>query len=209
MINTNMDKMNSLKLLIPLAAVVVIIESVVVMSGVSTQNSKKVAVAITPVPVVTQTKTVESAQAGLVFEVDSKTMKVGTKYPVGLVLSTKKNLQIDTFDLYIKYDPSAFEISDLSFDKKVGKPVFSKISKDKGLVVVNIYMSDVKGLEVISGVDLVKLVGFNAKPLKMGNYSFEVNAGNGGAESATMMVENGTAKVIPFSSSKLDVAVSK
>ena len=77
------------------------------------------------------------------------------------------------------------------------------------MIVANIYMSEKSGLKVVALQDLVKLMGFNVVPKKTGSFEFEVNTGNGRAESATMIVENGTAKVIPFSSSKLEVSVTK
>ena len=109
----------------------------------------------------------------------------------------------------MKYDPTAFEITNLTFDKKLGKPTFSKISKDKGLLVANLYLSDPKGLSIVANEDVLKLMGFTVTPKKAGSFSFEVNTGNGRGESVTMMVENGTAKVVPFSSNKLDVNVTK
>ena len=133
-----MEKNNIIKFLIPLASVVVIIESVVVISNIASTKKVKVASSVSEsnlVAVIPEIKPMESSggvQASMVFEVGNRAMKVGNSYPISLNLTTKQDLQIDSFDLYIKYDPSAFDVNSLSFDKQLGKPTFSKVSTDKG-----------------------------------------------------------------------------
>lgn len=206
-------KMNdTVKFLIPLVAVVVIIESVVLVTGVLRKGTgsvvdNTVVVNGTKVsPVVTVVKT--PTMVDLVFEVGTRTMNVGKQYPVSLNMLTKKDYQVDTFDVYVKYDPLAVDVSGLTFDKRLGKPAFSKISKDKGLIVANVYMSDPKGVKVAMS-EVLKMMSFSVTPKKSGLTTLEVSAGNANGESATMLVENGTSKVIPFSSNKLEVTVIK
>lgn len=204
-----MNTKDMVKFLIPLAAVVVIFESVVLIGNLTSNNETKVdPVIIMPnvSPVVTVKK--ESAVVDLVFEVASRTMEQGKSYPVSLNMLAKKDLQIDTFDLYVKYDPTALEISNLTFDKKLGKPTFAKVSKDKGLVVANVYLTEATGLKVTMA-EVMKLMSFSVVPKKAGMTSLEMNTGNVNSESATMLVENGTAKVIPFSSNVLEVSISQ
>ncbi|MCL4384673.1 hypothetical protein M1116_04415 [Patescibacteria group bacterium] len=210
-----MQKSTVIKIAIPVVAALVIIESVVVLNNltaktkVPVQSPEEVEVASGAKNPVVTPKVTEAPQADMVFEVQNKSMKQGQGYPVSLNMTTRKNYQIDSFDVYVKYDPTAFEVSNLTFDPKLGKPTFSKVSSNTGLLVANIYLSSPKGLAVNANQDVLKLMGFTVTPKKTGVFNFEVNTGNGRGESATMMVENGTAKVIPFSSNPLEVNVSK
>lgn len=207
---------NLLKFLIPLVAVVVIAESVMIVFGldkkqpiaeettpalVEDQITNKV---VTPVVTVKQ----EPVVAEVLFSVDSTLMKIGKPSKVTVSLLPKKDLSVDAVDLYVKYNANGLDVSSPVSDKMAPKPQFIKVSKDKGLVVANYLISEAKGWQLVGG-RVAGLLSFVVTPKVEGSYVFEIGSGNSNLVSATMIVENGTARVLPFSSSKLEIKASK
>lgn len=127
---------------------------------------------------------------------------------VAVKLTGSSEHNVDSVNVYVKYDPEAFEVSNLKFGTKLPKPAFSKVSTLRGLVVANFLISDAKGLNLKKGEELA-VMDFDIKPKKTGNFDFEISTGQEMKESATMIVENGTAKVLPFTSNKLTVTVAR
>ncbi len=205
------------KLVLPVVAVVVVIESVMVISNLVKKTNPVLDIVPTPAAEVSNgginpmvTVVPQPAQADLVFEVAQPAMKVGKATTVGLNIVAKRDLQVDTLDLYIKYDPTAFDIASTSIKQGSGlpRPIFAKASTKTGLVVANFLIEAPKGVSVKSGA-VFSLLNFTVKPKKVGNFEFEIDTGNVRRESATMIVENGVGKAIPYSSNKLVVSVSK
>ncbi len=205
-----MNKDNIFKFLIPLVAVVVILESVVIVTGMANKKDVAVVDKNESVPSESVKKTeVKGAVAELVFSLDNKSLKVGQKYTVTVGGYAKKEFSVDGIDLFVKYDKDSFDVSGLSFnDTGMGKPTASKVSKDKGLVLVNYWISDPKGYAFVTD-KLVNLVTFTVTPKKEGSFNFEIATGSADGTSDTMIVEKGTSKVLPFASNQLTVNVSK
>lgn len=205
--------MNYLKILIPVVAVLVIGESIILLSGIT----KKEEVANTKVGNIPTVSTEEATPSSVVTDPDfnlvfgysgGSQMKVSQPSVVEVNLLGKNTRAVDSLNLYVKYDPKSFDIDNLTFDPKLPKPTFSKVSTAKGMVVVNFLISEAAGMEIAEG-DSLTLVRFDAVPKTVGDFSFEISTGNGTNESATMFVENATAKVLPYSGSKLTVKVIK
>ena len=135
-------------------------------------------------------------------------MKVGDRYQVGLTMMPKRTLAVDSFEVFVKYDPTFFEVSNVAYNPKIGKATSAKASKEKGLVVLTIYVTDPKGFSLLTDVS-ADLMNFSVKPLKAGIGAFEINAGNGQGYSATMIVENGKASAVPFVTNKLEITIRK
>jgi len=182
----NMKGNRILKTLIPLVAVVIIIESVLLLS--------RPAIKIGPQTL----KEGSNTPVSLNWEANGETV-MGKSEEVVLKMETEKEVAIDAVDLYIKYDPALVTISDLSFDGDFVAPSFSKISQEKGLVVVNYLVSAPKGfnLKVGGGIDLAR---FKVNYISEGEVSFGIGEG-------TLVVENGSALVLPFNSDGLTVKV--
>jgi len=202
------DKKEIFKIIAPVVAVIVLAESVVLILSLNRQRLKTVisnqSQETTPVisPAVSQpvyNLTVSSAVNALQLN------KAGV---VEVKAVGNEDKRLDSISVYLKYDPEAFEISNLTFDKRLPVPAFSKVSESKGMVVATFLITEAKGLSVKQGEELT-LMKFSAKPVKTGNFDFEISTGNGANESVTMFVENATSKVIPFSSDKLTVSVSR
>lgn len=206
-----MNKNKVVKFLIPVVAVVVILESVLLLTNVSQQSETQSKITEGNEPTSQQTKvepTMAPAVMDMVFSTKTTQMTVGKSYTVSLALMSKKAINVDALDLYVSYDPSAFDVSNLSYDTtKLPKPTFSKVSTQKNLLVENFLVTEATGVAFTQG-EAVDVMTFTVKPKKAGSFDFKVNTGKESSESATMIVENGTVSVLPFSNSPLSVSVS-
>jgi hypothetical protein len=182
-----MKKNKILLTLIPVVAIVIIIESVIFLS----RSTKKLGPQLLKVG--------SNIPVSLNWKAD-KEVVIGKSDEVILNMTTEKDVAIDAVDLYIKYDPTKVAINSVAFDNNFIKPSFNKINPEKGLVVINYLVSAPKGFELKTGmgIDLAKLkVNYQG----VGEVSFEVGKG-------TLVVENGSAKVLPFNGSGLIVKVT-
>ena len=195
------ENKNILKLVIPVVAIIIIIESVVLVNDLLKKKQL-----VTQVPVPQNKVVVDNVKSSLdlVFGTSSKEMVIGKSYPVELNMISSMTKSLDAMSLYIKYDKTAFDVTNLTFDSKLPKPNFSKISTQTNLIVMNYLIQESAGYKV--GVNnALALAKFNVKPKKAGSFTFEINTGIEDKESATMFIENATGKVLPFSSNKLTV----
>jgi hypothetical protein len=206
-----MDKNKILKYLIPVIAVVVLIESVVLISKLGDRQG----VQIQPNPVSTSnldttTEQVkpEDAIYELVLSADKKDIKLGEKVVVELRMKALSTRSVDAINAYLRYDTAAFEASNLTFDTKLPKPAFEKISTLRSMVVANFLITEPKGL-MLDEAEEVTLMKFDVSPKMTGSFDFEISAGDDLKESVTMIVENTTATVLPYVSNKLTINVLK
>lgn len=196
-----MEKNNILKLLVPLVAVVIIIESVLLVEGMVSGKGKQT----------TETKQeeIKNAAFDISFELAGGGLTVGQVGKINVLASAKTNKQVDNINVYVKYDPAKVEVSNLEFDKRLPKPTYQKVSDKRGVVVVNYYVTDsASGYKIKSGESL-SLMNFEIRPKVAGVVDLEISTGNEMKESATMFVENTTGEAIPFSSSKLSINVAE
>lgn len=201
-----MKKEDFIKFLLPLVAVVVIVESVALISGL--EDKKKT---IKPVAVTEETENAlekEDPALGLSFATESKTMTVGKKYKIALNVVGMRDLSFDSAELYLSYDPELIEISNLSFSGKLPKPVFSKVSEKTSLVVVTYLITAENGVS-LNQSDVLELMTFEVKALKVGQGQISIATGNDSEESVTMFVESKIGKVLPFSISSLEIETVK
>lgn len=202
------EKKDILKTLVPVIAVIVLAESVMLILSLNrkTVNTINLGQPQGVSPAITQTITQPVYHLTVSTAIKELQLNKTGIVEVKAVGNEDKNL--DSISVYLKYNPDAFEISSLTFDKKLPVPAFSKISQTKGVVVATFLITEAKGLKVKQGEELT-LMKFNIKPIKTGNFDFEISTGNEAKESVTMLVENATSKVVPFSSDKLTISVSR
>jgi hypothetical protein len=206
-----MKKQNKwVSFLIPVIAVVVLAESVMLISSLSGQNvvNKSVNVAQPEVTVMPTAAAVQPAVFGVTVATPDKEMILNKAETVEVKSVGNSDRFLDSVNVYLKYDPTAFEISNLTFDKVLPAPAFSKVSQTTGLIVANFLISAPAGLKISSG-QVLSLMKFSAKPIKTGDFGFEISTGNGSKESVTMFVESVTSKILPFTANKLTVSVSR
>lgn len=194
---------NILKYLVPVVAVIVLAESVMLISG---MNKKQTANTTNNNGVEKVTQTQENPIYTINIGADKESYKIGEMGKVMVSMVGKESKAVDSINVYVTYDPEAFDIEDLIFDKKLPTPVFSKVSTSKKLVVANFLVSESKGLELGAGEEL-NLMSFNIKAKKAGDHTFGISTGQEMKESVTMIVENEISKPISFSSNELMVNV--
>lgn len=203
-----MKENNILKIVVPVIAVLVIFESVMVVSNLSNRGGQTGA-GITPV--ITQVPTevgISETPINLVFGTENKEMKIGKTYTIELNLLSRVNYALDAIDLYVKYDPLAFKVENLIFGSGLPKPTFSKVSEPKGLIVSNFLINEQGGLKIITN-EVVPVIKFDVTPRRVGDFVFQINELQDQKESATLFIENSTSKVLPFLSNKLNIKVTK
>lgn len=151
-----------MKFLIPVLAVVVVLESVIVVS----RLSKKTEV----VPIVENetddsSQPVEQIDADINFRLmaDKTEVGVGQKSIVTLAVVSKEEMKLDAIDLLLKYDPTKAKVSALT---EVGKltATSKRVSEKTGNIVANFWSMDEKGYQLTAGEEL-GLVSFTVEPL--------------------------------------------
>lgn len=189
---------NFLKLLLPIVAIVVIVESLTLLTKqkvvpvVVNDISKKVIPTIVP-------EIVKSIS--FKWNVDVKSLKIGVNGQIPLSIVSDKDIFVDAVDLYIKYDPSSVLVSGITVGTDFVTPTFKKISEEKGLVVMNFLVSEAGGYKLKKGIP-IEILKLKVKYTTAGNIEF-------GLANNTLVVENATAKVLPFNSDKLVINVSR
>lgn len=206
-----MQENKLIKLLIPFVAVVIIFESVMLVSNLEKENK---AVVNTNIPTTVATKSADSnkeieiSAAELTFTTTATEMKVGKSYKVELNLIGKKDLFLDGIETYIKYNPEFVTISGLVSSNKLPKPSFSKIDATNGIIKNIILVDEKEGFKIVKD-QVTQILTFNVVPKKEGRTEFEISSGNADKEFVTMIVETTTSKVLTFSSSKLVINTIK
>ncbi|MDD4972669.1 MAG: cohesin domain-containing protein [Paludibacter sp.] len=201
-----MKENNLIKVLIPLVAVVVVFESIVLVTnlekGTKVDSNSQVADSI-------ENQIQEADSVELVFATDNQEMKVGKTYSVSLDMMGKESKNIDAIELYISFDPEMVNLTGLTFpNKNLPEPTFSKVSDVKNVIVVSYLISDVGGF-VLNKDEVNSLVAFKVTPKKEGNISFGISTGDDDNQSTTMFVENSTGSSLGFSSNRLEISVVK
>jgi hypothetical protein len=188
--------------LIPIIAVVIIAECIFLVASLSKRERR-----VWPLPREVIQSEVEVVKEGIVAAItsDKAETAVGMVVPVRVELSSLKDYAIDAIDLYIKYDPKMVEISSLAFGEAELKPTYSKVSKEKGLVVANILISKAEGYQLKAG-SKVAVMSFNTKIKGRGGVSLEVSQGED-KTSRSIIVENASSREIELMSSNLEFDV--
>ena len=201
---------NLVKYLVPIVAVIVLIESVLLINNLrnrnlSVKNSPQMVTAKVTASVPTK-PAVKAPVYSLEIVSSTKEMKVGVPATMEVTMTGNSARALDALDLYLKFNASAFDVTNLSFDKKFPVPAFAKVSTTKNLIVANFLVSNPSGLKLDAN-EKISLAKFQIRPKVSGNFDFEISTGNEAKESVTMFVENATAGVLPFVSNKLTVNV--
>jgi len=209
--NKMQKKQEWLKFVIPVVAVLIIAESVLVVSGL---DKKKTVANVVPEKkaIVSEESDAllpeEDALLHFVFETDKDTLLVGEENKVGVSLVTETDVSLDSLELYVEYDPDVFDVSDLDYGDSLPKPAFMKVSEDKGLVVANFMISEANGLPLADG-DVMKVLDFVVTGKQTGEYKFSISTGGVSEGSVTMLVENASQGLVPFSSDELVIRITE
>jgi hypothetical protein len=162
-----MEKMDNkiIKILIPVIAVVIIFESVVLVSNLE-KNNDNTSVAETPTTAV-ETKTKVNS-FDLNISTDGTQMKIGKKYKVSVNLTPKENYSLNAFDLYIKFDPAMVSVSGLTALKDLSTPDLIKVSDKKNVVALS-YLFTAKDGQAFVKDKVSTVLTFMVTPKAEGN----------------------------------------
>lgn len=196
-----------IKILIPVIAVVVIFESVILVSNLE-KSTKSAAVVDNVTPTVTVAEEPKVNSFDVSFSTDKTQMKIGTKYKVLVKLMPKDNYNLDALDLYVKFDPEMVTVSNLVSSKSFGTPDLLKISDKKNVIAVNYLFTADNGMLFTKDKEGT-LLTFTVTPNTAGNSSFEISIGDSEGSSVTMFVDKNTSKGLFFTSNKLEVELIK
>lgn len=185
-----MDK-KIIKILIPIVAILVIVESLISMGKFSTKK----------IVVDTEIEQQVVAQPITMKWVGATVGQVGKSGEVSLLVSSDKDLAVDAIDLYVQFDPNLVEMSDYGSGTKFVVPSFKKINSEKGMVVMNYLVSDPKGFEFKTGQE-VEIARFKVGYKNQGQARLSLNE-------STLVVENTSAKMLPFNGDELDINISR
>jgi len=193
---------NIIKILIPVIAVIVIFESVVLVSNLEKNTAATVVNDATPIATVTEETKVNAFDVN--FSTDENQMKIGKKYKVSVKLMPKDNQILNALDLYVKFDPTMITVSNLVSSKDLATPDLIKISDKKDVIAMNYLFADKEGVAFTKNEEVV-LLTFTVTPKAAGNSFFEISTGDSEGDSVTMFVDKNTSEGLFFTSNKLEV----
>lgn len=163
-----------------LIAVVIIVESMLLLTG--GQNIKTKTITNTVVPT-----------AEVIADVVNFEWQNETAGKVVLVMKANKTISIDALDLYIAY--KNVKVKSVKNLGELPKPTFSKVSTEKSLVVMNYLIPEPEGFKMSEGQS-VRITELDVAANSTGVAELSIDA-------KTQVVENGTSKVLPFNSKNL------
>ena len=194
-----MNRENVTRYLVPVVAVIVLVESLLLISNL---ESRKQTVEVATEPKVELTENPKVEEAVVEFNLAEN------KNTVTVSMVANSDRELESINLYIKYDPELVNISSLVFDKKIGTPVMSKVDPTNKVITVNYVFAKDDGLMLKTG-ERVTIMTYKIKPKLADKFKFEISTGNEMKESATMIVENATNMVLPFASNELTINVTQ
>jgi len=92
-------------------------------------------------------------------------------------------------------------VSEVTTNADFVEPSFKKVNPEKGMVVMNFLVSEATGFRLTAGTK-IEIARLKVNYAKEGEVEF-------GLGEATLVVENATAKVLPFNSEKLVINISR
>lgn len=162
------------KVLIPILAVVIIVESILVVSRLD--RSKPVDVIIPEVDDELTEEIVELRQiegkASFVFSVEDQNIEVGDKKRVTLEILPKEDFNLDAMDLYVGYSADSMEVSGLLEESGL-KATSKRVSEKTGMVLANFWFMEEGGYKFEAGKS-VKLMSFMVEPRTAGVYELSM-----------------------------------
>lgn len=192
------------KMLIPIIAVIVIFESVVLVSSLEKNGASNVVNVAKPTEMAVIEEKVNSFDLSLLTEEGE--IKVGKKYKVSVKLTSKENYNLNALDLYVKYDPNMVTISNLIPTKELQTPTLIKVSDKKNVVVMN-YLFEEKNGAIFTKDKETVLLTFTVTPKLSGITYFQISTGDNEGDSVTMFVDKNTSNQLNFTSNKLEMKI--
>lgn len=194
-----------IQILVPIVAVVVIFESIVLVSNLEKNTSSVIVGDVTPTITVTQEKI---KAFDLAFSTDETQMKIGKKYKIEVNLTAEDNYNLNALDLYVRYNPELMTVSNLVSSNNLSTPDLIKVSDKKNVIALNYLFVEKDGVAFTKGKKETILT-FTVTPKVTGSSVFEISTGDNDGDSVTMFVDKTTSESLNFSSNRLEVQFIK
>jgi len=202
-----MKQNNLIKFLIPIVAVVVVVESIILVSSlnknvVTTDTSQET-------EKITETEVNNEPAADFIFETETKEIKVGKSYKVNLTLIGKRTVNLDAMEIYVKYDPEKLVVTKLVNSKDLPEVTNnSGIDSKKGMIS-SVFLWGLGEVGTIKSDETSSVLSFVVTPKVEGETEISLITGTTDKESVTMIVENSTSRSLTFLGNKLEINVTK
>lgn len=190
-----------IRLLVLLIAVVVMIESIVLVS-----NLDKGTMEIGDITPVEEIEEVKEPVADFIFETESKEMEVGKDYEVNLTLVGIEKVDLDAMEIYVKYDSEKLAISKLTTSDELPEPVNSEIDGKSGLVS-SVFLWDTGETYSIFPDQIARVLSFVVTPKVEGEMEIALSDADANEEFSVLLVESVTSNQLLFLSNKLEISV--
>lgn len=192
------EKNKLMKFLIPLIAAVVVFESIILVTNldknkvVVDENVEEVAV--------------EEPIMDFVFSTTSEDIKVGDTFEVELSLLPSENRMVDGIETYINYELYSLSVDNLISSSELQEATLSEVNSEVGIIRNIILIDELEGMEIREG-ELLPILTFEVTVEKEGTFNFELSSGDEENETGSIVVENNTAKGLPWAANKLEINV--
>lgn len=195
-----------IKILIPLIAVIVVFESVVLVSKLDKNVTKTSDMSSTEI---TSTEEVKEPVADFVFETETKEMKVGKSYQVNLSLVGSKEVNLDAIELYLNYDPDKLTVSKLTTGKDLPEAIKDPEINTKTGLISSVFLWDVGEVYSVIPNKSVSVLSFTVTPKVAGETEITLVDSDNIDTSSTLLVESVTSNQLLFLSNKLEISAVK
>ncbi len=208
-----MEKNNLIKILIPIVALVVVFESIMLVSSLDNGGVKSndmIGEKDGSKQEVEQTKAIEPV-ADFIWETETNEMKVGKSYKVTLNLLSKKDLVLDSVESSIYFDPKMVEVSQLVTNKETfGQDLKPQVNNKEGRIGSILWSGDEVGVGYsIKKDDTLKILSFLVTPKSEGKVSFDISTSKEDNKFATIIVETDTSKKMSYLTNQLEINITK
>jgi len=186
------------KWLIPVLALLVIFESVLIVQRLSRKRKEVITEEQLPSEVMPKERAVIN------FKGDSQA-SMETEGTIEVVMAPLETFSLDGMDVLIEYDPDYLEILGTDPSDKFSYLARNWVEPDKKRILVSLLETEFpEGVAFQAGQE-INLVTISYLPKRSGKTSLRI-IGDAG-EKGTVLAENGTAKEIPFSTADFDLTI--
>ena len=192
--------LKKIKWLLPVLALLVIFESVLIVQKLNANKSKESLIKEGALP----TELQQENAAQISFSGES-TAVLGQEGQVSVVMLPIGNLSLDGIDVLIDYDPEYLDIIGITPTDKFSYLARNWIEPDKKRILVSMVETDLPTGVSFQAGDQVTLLTISYLAKKAGTTSLTIVGGVN--EAGTVLAENTTAKKLPFTSENIDIVI--
>jgi len=201
-----------IKILIPIVALVVVFESIMLVSSLNkgSLNNDNLIDETSENEQTLQQKETEEPVADFIWQTENLEMKVGKSYKVVLNLLAKSDLVVDSVEAHIYFDPKKVTVSNLETNKKIGEALKpSGIDNTKGTVTAILWKDETNAGYETKSNETTDVLSFMVTPKIEGDIDFDLSTSMTDTKLASIILESTTNKSLPYLTNKLEIKVIK